>query len=120
MSVWEDIKSAWKKVAYVFTPEYKDRVRHYAFLEQNADIIKLKDNGTDMDEVIRRLQEKGIEPKFHIDLNWKEKSPHQDFVSKLNPKQSISDVDSKIDYTPSGENNTLGRIENRQFERDSH
>ncbi len=120
MSVWEDIKSACKKIAYVFTPEYKDRVRHYAFLEQNVDKFKLKDSGTDMDEAIERLIKKGIKPNLHIDLNLGEKSPHQDFVSKLNPKQSISDVDSKINHTPSGKNNTLGRIENRQFERDSH
>ena len=120
MSVWEDIKSAWKKIAYVFTREYQDGVRYYAFLEKKSDEFRLNDSGTDMDEAIERLIKKGIKPNLHIDLNLGKKSPHQDFVSKLNPKQSISDVDSKINHTPSGKNNTLGRIENRQFERDSH
>lgn len=120
MSVWEDIKSAWKKIAYVFTREYQDGVRYYAFLEKESDEFKLNNSETDMDEVIRRLQEKGIEPKFHIDLNWRKKSPHQDFVSKLNPEQSKSDVDAKLDSTTSGKNNTLERIGKRQFERDSY
>ena len=120
MSAWEDIKSAWKKVAYVFTPEYKDRVRHYVFLEQNVDKFKLKDSGTNMDELIERLIKNGIEPKFYIDLELGEKSPHQDFVSGLNPEQFKSDIDAKLDSTPSGKNNTLERIGKRQFERDSH
>ena len=89
MSVWEDIKSACKKIAYVFTREYQDGVRYYAFLEKKSDEFRLNDSGTDMDEAIERLIKKGIKPNLHIDLNLGKKSPHQDFVSKLNPKQSL-------------------------------
>ena len=34
MSVWEDIKNAWNKVAYVFTDEYRKKVEYYVYLEK--------------------------------------------------------------------------------------
>jgi hypothetical protein len=111
MSIWEDIKSGFKKVAYVFTKEYRDRVRFEEMLVQNADKIKLKDDGTDMDEVIKRLIDNGIQPEFYIDLNWGGKSPHQDFVSGLNPEQFQGDEESIV-----SENlNTLDSTEQGQI-----
>ena len=40
MSVWEDIKNAWNKVAYVFTDEYRKNVEHYVYLKKNASKFK--------------------------------------------------------------------------------
>lgn len=99
MSVWEDIKSGYKNVAYVFTKEYRDRTKFEEMLRKNAHKVKLNDSGTDMNEVIETLQKNGIEPKFHIDLNWREKSPHQDFVSGLsnNGIQNTS-LPQKVEY----------------------
>ena len=95
MSVWEDIKSAWNKVAYVFTDEYRKKVEYYVYLEKNASKIKLKDSGTDLDETIERLENNGIKPEFHIDFSINNKpevkSQHQKFTESLKPEQSNSE-----------------------------
>ena len=70
MSVLEDIKSAWKKIAYVFSKEYKEKVNQYVFLEKN-----------------------GIEPELHINVfsENEPKSQHQKYVESLRPEQSNSE-----------------------------
>ena len=95
MSVWEDIKNAWNKVAYVFTDEYRKNVEHYVYLKKNASKFKLKDSGTDFDETIERLEKNGIKPEFHIDFSINNKpeveSQHQKFTESLKPEQSNSE-----------------------------
>ena len=100
MSVWEDIKSAWNKVAYVFTDEYRKNVEHYVYLEKNASKFKLKDSGTDLDATIERLEKKGIKPEFHMDFSIKNEteceSQHQKFTESLKTEQS-NDEDEEVE-----------------------
>lgn len=102
MSVWEDIKNAWNKVAYVFTDEYRKKVEYYVYLEKNASKIELKDNGTDFDETIKRLENNGIKPEFYIDFPIKNKpeaeSQHQKFTESLKPEQSNSEEEEVEEY----------------------
>ena len=102
MSVWEDIKNAWNKVAYVFTDEYRKNVEHYVYLEKNASKFKLKDSGTDFDETIERLEKNGIKPEFHIDFSINNKpeveSQHQKFTESLKPEQSNSEDEEVEEY----------------------
>lgn len=100
MSVWEDIKSAWKKVAYVFTDEYKKEVEHYVYLKKNASKFKLKDSGTDLDKTIERLEKNGIKPELHIDFSIKNEteSQHQQFTESLRIEQLNSEDEEVEEY----------------------
>ena len=130
MSVWEDIKSAWNKVAYVFTDEYRKNVEHYVYLEKNASKFKLKDSGTDFDETIERLEKNGIKPEFHIDFSIKNKqeveSQHQKFTESLKPEQSNSEDEEygellkKAQLHPlmPSKYNAVKRAKLREFERE--
>ena len=100
MSVWEDIKSAWNKIAYVFTDEYKKEVEHYVYLEKNASKFKLKDSGTDLDKTIERLEKNGIKPELHIDFSIKNEteSQHQQFTESLRIEQLNSEDEEVEEY----------------------
>ena len=130
MSVWEDIKNAWNKVAYVFTDEYRKKVEYYVYLEKNASKIELKDNGTDFDETIKRLENNGIKPEFYIDFPIKNKpeaeSQHQKFTESLKPEQSNSEDEEygellkKAQLHPlmPSKYNAVKRAKLREFERE--
>ena len=115
MSVLEDIKSAWKKIAYVFSKEYKEKVNQYVFLEKN-----------------------GIEPELHINVfsENEPKSQHQKYVESLRPEQSNSEDEEVEDEEVEDEEyrellqraqlhplmprkyNAIKRAELREFERE--
>ena len=120
MSVLEDIKSAWKKIAYVFSKEYKENVKQYVLLQKNASKIKLKDSGTDLDEVISVIEKNGIEPELNINV-FSENEPnsqHQKYAESLIIEQSNCEYEgAKLHPLMPREYNAAKRAELKEIER---
>lgn len=48
-----------EKIRYVFTKEYRDDAMYREMLKANADRIRLRDGGFDIDGAVRRLKARG-------------------------------------------------------------